>query len=119
MAVTLGTLLAILCVAVIAYPLFRKNRYRMVSESFVTREKLRAERLRIYRKINDLESDYTSGDLTEDDYQQQRDQLRHTAAQLLMQETGAGSARERDIEEEIAQLRNRSSESLEGGDTVQ
>ena len=69
MPVALGTLLALISVAVIAYPFFGSKRYRMVSERFVTREKLRAERLRIYRKISDIDADFTSGDLTEADYQ--------------------------------------------------
>ncbi|MBT5253190.1 MAG: hypothetical protein HOL69_05960, partial [Chloroflexi bacterium] len=76
MPILLGTLLALVSVVVIGYPFIGSKKYRLVSDSFVTREKLRAERLRIYRKISDVEADFTSGDLTRADYQQQRDQLR-------------------------------------------
>lgn len=121
MPVALGTLLALISVAVIAYPFFGSKRYRMVSERFVTREKLRAERLRIYRKISDIDADFTSGDLTEADYQQQRDMLRVSAAEILRQESGASSsnsARDEELEKEIAFLREQSAKPPEGGDPL-
>ena len=121
MAIALGTLLALVSVAVIAYPFLGVNRYRLGSERFVNREKLRAERLRVYRKISDLEGDYSSGELTESDFQHQRDQLRITAAELLREESGpTGTQRDRDeqLEQEIARLREQSAKSSEGGDTT-
>lgn len=124
MPIVLGTLLALVSVAVIAYPFLGSKRYRLVSESFVTREKLRAERLRIYRKISDIDADFTSGDLTEADYQQQRDQLRISAAKILKQESGStstNSMRDEELEKEISRLREQaaaSSEAPEGGDTL-
>jgi uncharacterized protein involved in exopolysaccharide biosynthesis len=121
MPILLGTLLALVSIAVIAYPFFGKKRYRMVSESFVTREKLRAERLRIYRKISDVDADYTSGDLTEVDYRQQRDMLRVSAAEILRQESGGSltdSARDEELEKEISRLREQSAQPPEGGDTL-
>lgn len=121
MPVALGTLLALISVAVIAYPFFGSKRYRMVSERFVTREKLRAERLRIYRKISDIDADFTSGDLTKADYQQQRDMLRVSAAEILRQESGASSsnsARDEELEKEISLLREQSAQLPEGGDPL-
>lgn len=124
MPVILGTLLALVSIAVIAYPFLGPKRYRLISESFVTREKLRAERLRIYRKISDIEADFESGDLTEADYQQQRDQLRIAAAEILRQESGgntASSKRDEELEKEISRLRDqatRTAETPEGGDTL-
>lgn len=124
MPIILGTLLALVSVAVIAYPFLGSKRYRLVSETFVTREKFRAERLRIYRKISDIEADYESGDLTEADYQQQRDQLRIAAAEILRQESGGNSTsktREEELEKEISRLRKQSThspEAPEGGDTL-
>ena len=124
MPILLGTLLALVSVAVIAYPFLGSKRYRLVSETFVTREKLRAERLRIYRKISDVEADFTSGDLTEVDYQQQRDQLRIAAAEILKQESGGSitdAKRDEELEKEISRLREQSTastESVEGGDTL-
>ena len=121
MAITFGTLLALLSIAVIAYPFLGNKRYRLVSASFVTREKLRAERLRIYRKISDVESDFTSGDLTEQDYLLQRDQLRIAAAEILRQEAGVSSSnsqREEELEKEIAQLREEAARPPEGGDAL-
>ena len=124
MQILLGTLLAVVSVIVIAYPFLGSKRYRLVSETFVTRAKLRAERLRIYRKISDLEADFTSGDLTEHDYQQQRDQLRIAAAEILKQESGVSisdAKRDEEIEKEISRLREQSAtsnEAPEGGDTL-
>jgi hypothetical protein len=121
MSIFLGTLLALASVVVIAYPFFGSKRYRRVSETFVTREKLRAERLRIYRKISDIDADFTSGDLTEVDYQQQRDQLRIAAAQILREESGTKSSdadRNEQLEIEISRLRQQSAQSSEGGDTL-
>jgi hypothetical protein len=121
MPIILGTLLALVSVAVIAYPFFGSKRYRMVSESFVTREKLRAERLRIYRKISDIDADFTSGDLTEADYLQQRDLLRISAAEILRDESGAHSSdskRDEELEKEISRLRGQTARPREGGDTL-
>ena len=124
MPIILGTLLALASVAVIVYPFLGSKRYRLISESFVIREKLRAERLRIYRKISDIDADYTSGDLTEADYQQQRDQLRIAAAEILKQESSASMSdakRDEELEKEISRLREQSTpstEAPEGGDTL-
>jgi hypothetical protein len=121
MPIALGTLLALVSIAVIAYPFLGSKRYRLVSESFVTREKLRAERLRIYRKIADTDADYASGDLTETDYRLQRDQLRTSAAEILRQESGAttsNSKRDEELEKEISRLREQTAQSPEGGDTL-
>ncbi len=121
MPIILGTLLALVSVAVIAYPFFGSKRYRMVSESFVTREKLRAERLRIYRKISDLDADFTSGDLTDADYSQQRDLLRISAAEILRDESDAHSSdteRDEELEREISRLRDQTAQPREGGDTL-
>jgi hypothetical protein len=93
----------------------------MVSERFITRELSRAERLRIYRKISDIDADFTSGDLTEADYQQQRDMLRVSAAEILRQESGASSsnsARDEELEKEISRLREQSAQPPEGGDPL-
>jgi hypothetical protein len=121
MPIILGTLLALASIAVIGYPFFGSKRYRLISESFVIREKLRAERLRIYRKISDVDSDYESGDLTEADYQQQRNALRISAAEILRKESGskpAGIARDEQLEKEISRQREESAQSPEGGDTL-
>ncbi|MCZ6539037.1 MAG: hypothetical protein O6922_04340 [Chloroflexi bacterium] len=119
MAIALGTLLALVAVAVIAYPFLGSKRYRLVMERFVNREKLRAERMRVYRKISDLEIDHSAGDVTESDFQSQRDQLRITAAKLLRDESGPnGPIKDSDeqLEQEISRMRERSTRSLEGGD---
>ena len=114
MAIALGTLLALVAVAVIAYPFLGSKRYRLVSERFISREKLRAERMRVYRKISDLEGDHSSGDLTESDFRMQLNQLRVTAAELLRDESGPdGPINDRDeqLEQEISRMRQRSAPS--------
>jgi biopolymer transport protein ExbB/TolQ len=118
MAIAFGALLAFFVVAVIAYPFLGSRRYRLVSQRFVNLEKLRVERLQVYRKISDLEVDHASGDLTESDFQSQRDQLRVTAAELLREESGPdGPAMDSDeqLEQEISRMRKRSSRSSETG----
>jgi biopolymer transport protein ExbB/TolQ len=118
MAIAFGALLAFFVVAVIAYPFLGSRRYRLASQRFVNREKLRVERLQVYRKIRDLEVDHASGDLTESDFQSQRDQLRVTAAELLREESGPdGLAMDSDeqLEQEISRMRKRSSRSSETG----
>ena len=118
MAIALGALLAFFVVVVIAYPFLGSRRYRLASQRFVNREKLRVERLQVYRKISDLEVDHASGDLTESDFQSQRDQLRVTAAELLREESGPdGLAMDSDeqLEQEISRMRKRSSCSSETG----
>lgn len=118
MAIALGALLAFFVVAVIAYPFLGSRRYRLASQRFVNREKLRVERLQVYRKISDLEVDHASGDLTESDFQSQRDQLRVTAAELLREESGPdGPAMDSDeqLEQEISRMRKRSIRSSETG----
>ena len=119
MAIALGTLLALIAVVVVAYPFLGKKRYRLAPERFVNREKLRAERLRVYRKISDLDADHSSGDLTASDFQSQRDQLRVTAAKLLREESGPnGPTNDRDeqLEQEISRMRERSARSSGSGD---
>jgi len=118
MAIAFGALLAFFVVAVIAYPFLGSRRYRLASQRFVNREKLRVERLQVYRKISDLEVDHASGDLTESDFQSQREQLRVTAAELLREESGPdGPAMDSDeqLEQEISRMRKRSSRSSETG----
>ena len=118
MAIAFGALLAFFVVAVIAYPFLGSRRYRLASQRFVNREKLRVERLQVYRKISDLEVEHASGDLTEADFQSQRDQLRVTAAELLREESGPdGPVMDSDeqLEQEISRMRKRSSRSSETG----
>ena len=120
MAIAIGTLFALISIAVISYPFLGSKRYRLISETFVSREKLRAERQRIYRKINDLDADYTSGDLTESDYQLQRDQLRIAAAETMREESGAAATRrDEQLEQEISRIRKQSAGPIEGGDKLE
>ena len=121
MAIALGTLLALVAVAVIAYPFWGSKRYRLASERFAKREKLQAERLQVYRKISDLEADRSSGDLTEADFQAQRNQLRVAAAELLRAESGPNGPKEdRDerLEQEISHMRERSASTSDGEDQL-
>ena len=118
MAIAFGALLAFFVVAVIAYPFLGSRRYRLASQRFVNLEKLRVERLQVYRKISDLEVVHASGDLTESDFQSQRDQLRVTAAELLREESGPGGPAmdsDEQLEQEISRMRKRSSRSSETG----
>ena len=109
-AIAFGTLLVLFSIAVVAYPFIGHARYRSLSNRFMYRETLRAKRWRVYRKIIDLQADFASGDLTELDYVEQRNQLRIAAAELLRYESDSTPVtQEEQLEKEIAILRDQSS----------
>ncbi|MCZ6539196.1 MAG: hypothetical protein O6922_05160, partial [Chloroflexi bacterium] len=65
------------------------------------------------------EADHSSGDLTEIDFNLQRNQLRVTAAELLRDESGPYGPikdREEQLEREISRMRERSISPTKGGD---
>ena len=114
MVIILEITIALLSIAVIAYPFLRSEKYKSIFEKLGTRDKILAERLRIYSKIHDLEADLASGDLTDSEFLLMRDQLRVSAAKLLKQESEPhGLDGGDELEAEIARQREQSRQASE------
>ena len=117
MAIILGTTLALLSIAIIAYPFLGSKKYKSIFGNSRTRDDISAERLRIYSKIHDLEADFASGDLTDSEFLLIRGQLRVSAARLLKQESIPRRYHDSDeLEEEIARQREQSRQASEDRD---
>ena len=117
MAIILGTTVALLSIAIIVYPFLGSKKYKLIFGKLGTRDDIRAERLRIYSKIHDLEADLASGDLTDSEFLLIRDQLRVSAARLLKQESVPRRSLDSDeLEEEIARQREQSRQASEDRD---
>ena len=114
MSIILGTTLALLSIAIIAYPFLGSKKYKSIFGNSRTRDDISAERLRIYSKIHDLEADLASGDLTDSEFLLMRDQLRVSAAKLLKQESELrGFDGGDELEVEIARQREQSRQASE------
>ena len=114
MSIILGTTLALLSIAIIAYPFLGSKKYKSIFGNSRTRDDISAERLRIYSKIHDLEADLASGDLTDSEFLLMRDQLRVSAAKLLKQESEPHGLDVGDeLEVEIARQREQSRQASE------
>ncbi|MSQ34563.1 MAG: hypothetical protein EXR57_01945 [Dehalococcoidia bacterium] len=98
MGTLLGTALVLLALGVVTYPFLRRRTYALPPD--VTLERLRAERLRIYRQITDLEADRASGEIPDQDYQAQLGVMRVAAAKVMREE--AAHDGEPELEREIA-----------------
>ena len=78
-------------------------------------------RMRVYRQIADLESDFRAGELTQADYEAQFNELRLAAAKTMQEEERLGVAvhDEEMLEREIEAARRSKAGPPEGGDTLQ
>ena len=114
----LGTALVLASLVVLIYPFVNRRRYAMAGDPQA--ERLRVARMRVYRQITDLEGDFQTGDLTEEDYDQQMRELRIAAARILQREEQLGLIEsDRDaLEREIEAARKGMSGPPEGGDTI-
>ncbi len=95
----------------VAWPLFRPKLDQGL-ESNVEEERLRAERLRVYRRVTDLQEDRRNGnlgDVSVAEWDAQLNRLRTMAAQLLMKEDRLRESRgaEAEIEDEVVRERLR------------
>ena len=114
MAIILGTTLALVSIAIIAYPFLGSKKYKSIFGNSRTRDDISAERLRIYSKIHGLEADLASGDITDSEFLLMRDQLRVSAAKLLKQESEQhGLDGGDELEVEIARQREQSRQASE------
>ena len=114
MGTLLGTALVLLALGVVIYPFLMRRKYAPPPD--VTPERLRAERLRIYRQIADLEADRASGEVPDRDFQAQLDELRVAAAKVMRDEAAPDG--EPELEQEIEAARQARKGPLEGGDRV-
>ncbi len=89
MGTAIGTALVLVTLAVLIYPFLRRG-YKTPADA--TQERLRAEKLRVYRTISDLEADRASGTVSEEDFQAQLLELKLAAARVLREQAGATTA---------------------------
>lgn len=129
MEIILIALLTIGVIAFIAYPLFSPTREKLAQAPDAL-EALTAQRDSAYDAIRDLDLDFQSGKLSQDDYSALRDKYKARAAQLLQQIdtlTGDGATRqaesvgdasndadaEAQIEAQVAKLRRAKTDVIE------
>ena len=78
-SVLLFLLLALSIVAYISYPLLRKSRRSLEDVSDKSEIELAEERDRIYSALEDLDFEYECGKISDEDYQQLRQELLSTS----------------------------------------
>ena len=117
MGILLGTTLVLIALGVLVYPFLNRRRYVLAGDP--SAERLRVERMRVYRQIADLESDFRSGELTQSDYEAQFKELRLAAAKAMQEEERMGLAVSDEdlLEREIQAARRSKAGPPEGGDT--
>ncbi len=77
--------LALLAALYIGYPLFQSRSRSMNFDLNHRVEDLEAKKAEIYAAIKDIEFDYEMGKLSEEDYQELREQYKAQAVQILRQ----------------------------------
>ena len=117
MGITLGIILVLAALAVVVYP-FVIVRGRWVSAPDPAAQRLRAARTRIYRQIDELDSELKSGEIGEEEHQKQVHELRMAAARILrdLSVLESDTASEEDIEREIAEARRERSSAAREAD---
>jgi len=125
----MGTLIsltmAIVAVAVVFYPLFRKPHSAQTLEGESALEDLIAQRDEVYTAIKDLEFDYMADKLTDEDYQELKEKYEAEAILILQQIEEFGVAEnskpmesyeptEDLVEAEIQRFKERKSRGKEG-----
>jgi len=79
----IGICLAVLTGLFIAYPLLQKNRQAVSFASNHRAEELEARKAEIYAAIKDIDFDFQMGKLSQEDYDQLRNQYKAEAVALL------------------------------------
>ena len=109
MIVLVATIVGVLAVAFIAYPLFRKGSRKGLAEPVEDErlQELRSRRDAIYSAIEELELDFKSGTLAEEDYRDLEASYRRQALPLLKDIDALEKATEveDEIEKQVRQAR--------------
>ena len=114
MSIILGTTLALLSIAIIAYPFLGSKKYKSIFGKSGTRDDISAAVSYTHLRAHDLEADLVSGDITDSEFLLMRDQLRVSAAKLLKQESEPhGLDGGDELEVEIARQREQSRQASE------
>jgi hypothetical protein len=118
MGILLGTTLVLIALGVLVYPFLNRRKHALAGDPSV--ERLRVARMRVYRQIADIESDFQSGELTQADYEAQFRELRLAAARTLQEEERLGVAVSDEdlLEREVQAARRSKAGPPEGGDTL-
>ena len=103
MGLTIGILLGLLSLVILAIPFLRKD--RVVRLSAPNPDDLRQKRISIYQEIRTLENDLNLGQVSAEDYERRLQDYRLRAAKLLMEEEEMEQI-DLDLEDEINLRRN-------------
>ena len=98
-----GSILAVLAIAFIVFPLIRPDRRDSAIRSA---EGLLARRDRIYGELRELDFDRDVGKLSVEDYEEARARLETEAARVLRALDARASTVEAEIEREVRELRD-------------
>jgi len=107
MTVFITILLTVLSLAFIAYPFFRRRLMLAGTTENVKLQELESRRDTTYSMLKELEFDFYSGILTEEDYQELKEKYKQKAISILkdVDTLEQGTDVEEKIEEQIMQLR--------------
>lgn len=121
MTVFVALLLTVAAFAAIVYPFFRRQAGFVDTDQDTETQELRSRRDTTYSMLKELEFDYQSGLLTEEDYQDLQKRYRRKGITLLKNldrlETGAGP--EDELENQIQRLRRRPEKAVDPDDELE
>ena len=103
MGLTIGILLGLFCLVILAIPFLRKERVGRLNAR--NPGDLREKRISIYQEIRTLENDLNLGQVSPEDYEKRLQDYRLRAAKLLMEEEELKQI-DLDLEDEINLRRN-------------
>src|SRR3989304_4960008 len=110
-----AVVLTLLSLVFIAYPLFKQKRSLVTSDEDEKFRELHSRRDTTYSMLKELEFDFQSGILTEEDYRDLEARYKRKAISILkdVDNLEKGTEAEGDIEERVQRLRRRSSNDLD------
>ena len=107
MTVFVALVLAVLTFAFVAYPFFKRRSHAADSVEDGKLQELQSQRDTTYSMLKELEFDFKSGILTEEDYQDLETRYKRKAVSILrdIDTAGKDTGAEEDIEKQILKLR--------------
>ncbi len=107
MTVFVAVVLTVLAFVFIAYPLFKRRSRSVGSSQDEKLQELHSKRDTTYSMLKELEFDYQSGILSEEDYRDLEGRYKRKAISILrnVDDLGKGSNVEEEIERQVLELR--------------
>jgi ribosomal protein S27AE len=108
MIIFVAVLLTVLTVAFVGYPFFRQGSPSSDSAEDKKLRELRSKRDTTYSMLKELEFDFQSGILTDEDYRDLEARYKRKAVSILkdMDDLGKGADVEEEIEKQVQKLRS-------------